>query len=287
MSTNEIQSAARQTYALKKEGTLTGSSHNLVYQLGKKSITALAWRESELLFLERYEFADSFGADSSSILKQFVEKKDHLRPDKARETSLVMATEKFFLMPKSEYQPGRGKELFDLMYFRDDSEELQKEELNILEALNIYSLPAGFREIVKKELGIARIRHLATPFVVGLTHQFNSYEGVISYAHLEEGSLFLACLNDGRLSFCNHFQINAVEDLVYYLIGASEHTGMDPKNDKLVMSGRIDREGELFELTGNYFRNISLIPAPTGMSYPKEGGKKDLHQFYPLLSSAI
>jgi Protein of unknown function (DUF3822) len=89
----------------------------------------------------------------------------------------------------------------------------------------------------------------------------------------------------GKLLFCNTYTYLAPQDYIYYVLLAADELGIDREEVRVTLLGEMSVDSQLYELTGRYFRYVSLAATPTSITFSEAFEEFPRHYLYHLYNS--
>lgn len=117
-----------------------------------------------------------------------------------------------------------------------------------------------------KVFGQEHVQHISNTMVYDYFP--NVRQSVIAY--IDDATLHVAYLLPDQFMFYNEFETDAKEDYLYWLTLVYKALELNKMDHRLILSGRIDTEGEIFKLLRGYFPSINVEDNQTQRSiFPK------------------
>jgi hypothetical protein len=81
----------------------------------------------------------------------------------------------------------------------------------------------------------------------------------VVYVHIEEKKIFIYVQKHGNMVFFNAFPINALLDVLYFVLSVCKFSDIDPTEDKICLGGWIEKESAIYKLLAGYIRRLEFI----------------------------
>lgn len=78
------------------------------------------------------------------------------------------------------------------------------------------------------------------------------------FVHMQDSHFEIVVAQNQKLLLYNSFEYNTPEDFLYYLLFTMEQLFLNPETVKVWLLGKLDSEGEYFNLAYKYIRNVAL-----------------------------
>lgn len=146
--------------------------------------------------------------------------------------------------------------VFDKDYFTFD-------HLESLDLMNVYIPYVNFNNFFIEQFGSFEYKHLSSIFINSILEKHKNTDEKLMFAYLQHDNFQLLVLNDGRLTFHNHFIYKTREDFIYYLLFTAEQLHLNPEQFRLIFLGDINENDENFQMAYKYVRHVELYASNT------------------------
>jgi len=158
------------------------------------------------------------------------------------------------------------------------------ELINEAEAQNLYAIPMGLDQALKKLFPQVRLHHFSTPMIEHQLVQNKNQAELNIYANIRTSEFDMIVINNGDLQLYNSFRYKSKEDVVYYLLYVSEQLKLNPDQFALTLFGKVKKDSELCLLIETYIRNVNFGSRPAGFEYSIRFGEVPGHHHLNLFN---
>ncbi len=163
------------------------------------------------------------------------------------------------LVPKTLFDERKLKDYIRYSSKTFDNDYIVYDEIDNHDLINVYIPFVNVNNFLLDRFGSFEYKHFSTVLISNLLNTYRYSEHPHLFVHLEKSRLYVVAIAGNKLQLYNSFPFKTREDFLYYLLFTAEQLGMDPETLELVLSGRIDKNSELYEIAYTYVRKISLI----------------------------
>lgn len=198
-------------------------------------------------------------------------------------SSLTFANFPSTLVPTTFYKEEEKSKI--LAFNHEVYDEVLTDQLQQIEAVNIYSIPSSLLDAVQNSFPNTQIKSSSTILIEQLSLQ-NSTKAEI-FAAVKKDMLAVCVIQDNNLAFHNCFECEAKEDMLYYLLFTMEQLGLSAEEADLILLDDILTSDDTYQLLYEYVKNISFGSRPKNLKYADQlEGLKD-HQYFCLFSQLL
>lgn len=167
--------------------------------------------------------------------------------------------------------------VFPTDYFDYDSmEHLQME--------NIYVPYVAFNNYFLDRFGSFDFQHIHTGLVQQLIDQSADNGTKKFFVHIADNHFEIVIVETKKLLFFNSYEYQTKEDFIYYILFVMEQLQLNPQEQLVKLTGKIDPEDELYQIVYQYVRNVEITDLkPTAEALSVD--EKQLQEHYILLQS--
>ncbi|BAV94330.1 DUF3822 family protein [Ichthyobacterium seriolicida] len=190
----------------------------------------------------------------------------------------------FTLVPSELYNEKQIHEYASINFGFSDTEVLVSQTLKNLNAVAIYTIPQKIKTLLGKRWSDISWTHPSSSFIETLFRD-NRIDGVFVY--LEEDSMCISVIGDGKLKLYNSFEYKSAEEFIYYVLLVYEQAGINLDIVVLTLYGNISKTNENYEYLYKYVRNISFGQKNTNFTYSFELDSIPEHYFSILFNQHL
>ncbi|HXH19559.1 MAG TPA: DUF3822 family protein [Chitinophagales bacterium] len=189
---------------------------------------------------------------------------------------------KSLLVPGDIFEEGELKTYLE--FGISSSGEPVKDFIATLPAYNVYSIPAGLLEGVRKLFETFMTVHVSTPFIETIIRENKHQRENRMFANLAEDNLHLAAIEQGKFVFYNCYSIKSKEDFSYYMMAAAEELSFHPEQIIVSLSGDITPDSENYQTAKRFLKNLTFADCPKALKYSAKLDTVPKHLFALLYS---
>ena len=131
------------------------------------------------------------------------------------------------------------------------------DDLQKINAKNVYVPYIPINNYLFQNFGAFEYKHHTTIFIEKLLSLSSSEEKKV-YVNVSSKSFDVVVIQNKKLQFSNSFEFETKEDFIYYLLFTTEQLQLNPETLHLVFIGDINKDGELYDISYQYIRNVSF-----------------------------
>lgn len=125
---------------------------------------------------------------------------------------------------------------------------------------NVYVAEPGLKLFFDTKFPNHELCNANSILVSSLLALSKNIESKKMYVHFQRDRFEMIIVQNQKLLLFNSFEYRTPEDIIYYVLFASEQLGMNPENFVLEFLGDIDEQNPYFEIVFKYVRDVSLMP---------------------------
>lgn len=202
-------------------------------------------------------------------------------------TRVLLETPKSTLVPSALFEKSRVNDYLKFNHIINRREEAGYDQMNNLEAFNLYAIPIKLKEFFKTKFARFKMLHYLSPLIdllLLLTKNQPATDKV--YVNVRNNVFDLIYIDKGKLIFANSFSYRTPEDFAYFLLYSMEQLQLNPEEVQLILLGEIDKSSKLYEIIYRYIRHINFIRRNEFFKYSYVFDELPDWHFYNLLNLA-
>ena len=192
-----------------------------------------------------------------------------------REIRLIVASEKFILVPDSLYNAQYKRTITQPVLETDATEEIRENFIDTLNMRLLFTLPPQLRNI----LNDARIIHPVKMFIEKRP-AVSARNGLILW--FNSGGCYLVLYNAEQIILANHFRITHENDVIYYVLTTLKQLGVSSKETQLFVAGEMAEKESMQNMFQKYFVSVDLLHPEDELQLDNEKFSGPLHPFVHL-----
>ncbi|AXT20174.1 DUF3822 family protein [Flavobacteriaceae bacterium AU392] len=137
------------------------------------------------------------------------------------------------------------------------------DEILINDSINIYVPYVNINNYLYDKFGEFEFKHTSSILlesILNLEKNSTSHKVIIN---VSETHFELFALNKHQLLLYNIFEFHTKEDFIYYILFTLEQLELNPEEVKVILSGNIFENDELYSVVYNYIRHIDFLNSTT------------------------
>ncbi len=175
---------------------------------------------------------------------------------------------RFTLVPKEYCHYDYLARFYAFNHPLEDDIKIRMDKLEDLPFNMIYSINQFVLTAIKNTFSTFTIHHIGsftTPLLIRLNAAYNF--GKTAYINIAEKHLCISCLDGENLLLYNQYNYNTIEDLLYFVINASQQVGFDIEKDKFIFTGNFDELDDRFRIFQKHLNQAELGSRPPNKTY--------------------
>ena len=132
------------------------------------------------------------------------------------------------------------------------------DEMSNSEIVNVYIPYVNINNFLLDKYGTFEYKHSSTILIELILNSFKNAEGDFCFINVSNNSFEIVVLKNKSFELFNSFTFNTKEDFIYYILFTVEQLKLNPEEIKLIFSGEIEKESELYSIAYQYIRNVSF-----------------------------
>jgi len=272
-------------YSPSSNNDLLTEKYHLSLDIGLKNIKFCLFDTLSLkyILIKEFEFLSNGLDDSFMKIKNIIANEAILEKE-FYSSSLTINKFPSTLIPKPFYKEKRNKEILSLNF--DIYEEILSDEMQYMDAFNIYSIPNQLLNFIHKKFPNIQIKCNSTIFIEQLLLQYDTDSATI-YASIKNNMFEICVIANNKLELHNFFSIETKEDILYFLLFTIEQLGLSTEKTELVLFDDILEYDDKYNLLYQYIRNIRFGERQKKLKISEDLGKIQKHQFFTLFSQIL
>ncbi len=150
--------------------------------------------------------------------------------------------------------------------------------------VNVYLPFVNINNFILEKFGSFEYKHSSTILVENLLNTYKYSEHPHLFANIYKNHFEIVIIANNKLAFYNSFKYNTKEDFIYYILFTAEQLQLNPENFKLVLSGKINKKNDLYQIAYKYIRNVSLLENRSRFTFSSDFSEEIKRNFSTLLN---
>ncbi len=257
-------------------------SHNEV------TISVIDTISKKCLLGEKHEFEiDNSSTNILSILHSIIDEHHLLKARFWKNITITYNGKNFTLIPSSLVEEDNLEQYLELHgEWNKETEKIDSFRHKSIGITNIFSIPRDLENFFIDLYGEkVNFSHQTSSFIEGILNDQNTSSEKSIYANCEGNTISIAVLKSGKLEYCNQFNYNNSQDIVYYTLFVMNELYLNPENTPLTIWGDLDIKSEAYLELFKFVRNVNFGTRPSELTFSYHFDEIDEHQLFSSLST--
>lgn len=208
---------------------------------------------------------------------------DDLLKSHFAKTKISLTTQKFTFVPTELFHESATENFINYIG-ATEHEEICTQQLIGTGITIIYALPKLQLDKIGSYFPNAEIYPQISPFLKGINFGFSQISSSQLFINFRDGLAEVMILNNRVFQFYNVFEFQNEDELIYFVLLASQENNIKPASTTLKISGTIDAESGLFNRLVQYFPHTESIDQDSLPLFYQGLEKPALPRFFSLLA---
>jgi hypothetical protein len=279
-------------YSIKDEAfdTEALSFYDLNILLTNKEFSFLVFdtRSQKALYLEHYTFSEVFSTNQLLVqLSAIYENHHFLKAGYWKNIKLSCQNNKFSLIPGNLFVEEYIKEYVQLnVEIQNENYFFFKNTISALHSENCFAIDKNIKHWFTKSYYGRELKfiHYTSPFLEGIIRNTIQDDEKNIYLNIYSKSITIIIAENQHIEYCNVFDYNSSDDLLYYLMFVMNEFGLNPNHTKVILWGDIDQTSIQFAKLYKYVRYLSLGKRTKSLKFGYVFDELYDHQFFDIYS---
>ena len=171
------------------------------------------------------------------------------------------------LVPDAFFEEQNINAIFSANHSIESNEKICFDNLRMIQAKNVYAVPASLHDFFVSYYSNISIHHAATPFIEGILAQHKNIDDTIVTINVQQSLFEMAVTKGKNLLFYNQFNYQTSEDFIYYVLFVFEQLQLNPEMQEIYLTGMMEKNSALYSMTQKYVRHINFMKRPAFCDY--------------------
>jgi hypothetical protein len=184
---------------------------------------------------------------------------------------IIFISGKYTLAPNDVYSEKHNDLIFSICHRKGEAGKILIQPVDNLNFSLLYEVDNDAYEFLTRSIINPRFIHYLYPLLISWqTNSFTCYPKQI-YAYIHDNILDVVCLESGELLFVNSFDYEKDNDIVYYIMYACRHIGVNQLEDSLHFCGDKELCHSVMSVIKSYIGHADyLSPKMTNYSFASD-----------------
>lgn len=176
-----------------------------------------------------------------------------------RKVICIIPSSKYTIVPDALFIPGSEKEYFSFAHELSADEELKTIHLSIIDSQVIYAADMAYYAIIQEFFPSAQVMPGVASFTSYILPRNRNISEPVMFMNIHHDNFDMLIMNSGKMVFCNNFNWNAPEDIVYYAIFVIDQLKINAEKAAASFSGRINTKSDIIKLMRKYIKTVDVL----------------------------
>ena len=270
-------------------GATTGElqESHLLMEIGERLFSYVFYNRSQRRFYGYRQYSLDFipGKPVFEALQDILNGDELLQPG-FRASYIVYNYKDCSLLPEKHFHIELNKPVTELVYGNAHKGLLLSEKVPGWNLFTIYRVPREVHSLLQKKFAAGKYWHYYTLLLTD-TKKEDVAEGSVMKVVIEADQFVAAVFKEGRLQLIQTYAYQTPEDVSYCLLSICRQFGMDQEQVKLLISGLIDEQSNLYQELFKYFLHLQWEVLPESVDLQEPFLQFPPHYFSPILKMAL
>lgn len=189
------------------------------------------------------------------------------------------------LVPKELYDESNKADYlkFNTKILKTDF--ITHDEIAVNESVNVYIPYININNYIFETFGEFTYKHSSTVLLDSVLQKANESNSTEVYLHVNTTMIEVAVVENKKLQLFNVFEYHSKEDFIYYVLFVFEQLKLDAETTVIHLSGRVDKNDELYKLLYTYVRHVEFEKLNYNYNFSEKVDKDQLHHNYLILNT--
>jgi hypothetical protein len=264
------------------------SRYDLLFYISENSCSFSVYDDVQRSITGFCEFGVTLAEENNaiSILKKSIET-EPLLSLKFKSCKACFHGDKNTLIPADLFESKSVHEYFDWVTDWDDKEILVYDFIKNADAFNVFSIRKKLFKKLNETFINPKILELNSVIIYNLLRENKGTRDKKIFVYVENQSLHIYFIDNGKLIFANRFFADTEEDFVYYILAVCEQLQLNTHAIQVCLLGDIDTDSSNYKLLAAYMEQISFIDFPKGIYMAQPLQQLPAHRFHHLFALAL
>jgi hypothetical protein len=182
-----------------------------------------------------------------------------------KSVDMIYVTRKSVIVPNPMFDKTKLKDLVGANFAISDKEEIQFNKLKSISACNVFVIPSYITTLMVNTFPEINFYHEATPLIENLIK--NCSEELTLSANFYYDFMDIVVTENGKVQLYNTFAYQSPTDALFAISSVADKLKLGKKT-KIVLSGYIDKDSDVYKLIYKYNANVVFAQLNPNISFP-------------------
>lgn len=162
------------------------------------------------------------------------------------------------LVPKELYNSSNNADYLKFNSKILKTDYISNDELEHKPIINVYVPYVNINNYIFETFGEFIYKHTSTIFIDHILSLNSNSNETEMHVNVSQNAMEVCVVNQNEIKLYNRFEFTSPEDFIYYLLFTIEQLNLDTETLKLQLSGRIDKDDDLYNVAYKYIRHVDF-----------------------------
>jgi len=190
----------------------------------------------------------------------------------------------YTIIPYPLFDNNESKTYLNFNSLINESYKILYNSLKSTEDINIYAIPDEIFKYFSSKYPEIKFYHHITPMLNELLIVNKSYPEQQFYINFNENIIDIIIIDKSSLIFCNSFNINSENDVLYFTLSVMNQFKLPQDSTKITLIGKINNQSKSYLTLKNYIKKLHIIKPNESFNYSSAIPDFSLHYYYNLFN---
>ena len=183
--------------------------------------------------------------------------------------TVAITNNSFTLVPNSLFDENNKSQYLELHNDIENNQIVYSHQHKSFGATSVFAIDKDLVNWCKTMYPAKEVRfiHQTSAFIEGVLHNNKQTNSKSIYINCEGNTLTLVVLNNGQLEYCNNFQYETPQDIVYYTLFVMNELYLSTESIPMTVWGDMNLKSNTFLNLYKFIRYIDLGEKPKTLTY--------------------
>ena len=253
---------------------------HLLAEAGKEEISFLIFSRNPLVIHGFYAFSfvrNIMPGEYAENIRHIIHKEQVL-VQQFSSCQIFYNGDESVLIPETYFSESNKEKIAALMFGENNATLCFHEKVNENAIHNVYRVPKTIYEVMNTSIAKNHFSHSSTSQVN------NNGTGDEARCIVYHNNIKIILFKAGHLQIVRYAEYISPADVCYHLLNACQQFDVKPAEVRLVLSGMVDENSNLYNELYRYFLDINFLKLPEGITVDAKLSEQP-HHFYSHLAS--
>ena len=232
--------------------------YTLIIELGNDYFSYLITdpQQNELLVLQSYTFSTYSKQDILHCLHELEGKLEFFKYS-FKNILISYTSTSSTLVPTSLFKSSEKETYLKFNHPLDTDELVLVDDVKAADAKNVYAVPDKIKQFFDSHFPNHRLRHFTSVYIDTVFSLNLIKKERKCFVNINASRLDVIITGEG-LKFCNSFQYQSTEDLIYFILLSLEQNQCDVQQTEIVISGEVESGSGIHRVIQQYVRSVNF-----------------------------